>query len=449
MLFKDLIRIAFRNIAAGSKMSKKIVYGMTILFMLLFCSLVVVNSYKDYVKEYNQKNIRDCYYFTEFQCEDVTETWVEDILSYSQKEKEQYNAKAVSVLASLQLKENEEGLWAQNVKLSLEKNDYSAQNYFVYKRKPYQNIYGETGPIEFIWYTDEMYLFAENVVGQSDKDYLTGRYPSNPGEIMLDTYLLSVFGITDATIGEKVSICSTSEQGDEVIVEEYILTGILKEEILTERESMDMNDYHLEHIYINPREEDLEQFEITCGSIRYYFNDYEEYVTNYSQVQELLMGDIASVFSEDSQNLRLTQNGLKFCMAYWLMHNIGKILLLIVGIIAIINTFSIYYIFQFYKDRNEEYLLMLQNIGMKKNDRRWIYFIEIFSMMVIATVLGGYLTTLILILFNSIAEQVIGFSLVVNLKSVLLSLFLVWIYFGLMLLLVMRRRQSMEMCNVI
>lgn len=440
MLFKDRVRIAFRNIVAGSKMSRKIVYGMTFVFMILFCSVVVINSYVDYMNDYNQEHLKDCYYYSEFQSDQVTEIWFKDIFDYCQREKDRYQAKAVSVFCTLQLQESEDRLWAKNVKIRLRKKDYLAENYFIYKRKPYQNIHGESSDIEIALYKDESAMFAGEKNAQSDEDHLIGRYPSNPGEIMLDTYILDVFGIKDATesmLGEKISLCSFSERSEEVILEEYLLTGILNENVFTERESMATSDYHFEHIYINPRSEDLERFQISRGSIRYYFSNYQEYVENYNHVRELFGADISMSESDD---LRLTQNGMKFCIVYWIMHNIGGILLLVAGIIVIINTLSIFYIFQFYRNRNADYLSMLQNIGMEKKDRRWMFFIEICSMMTIATLIGSYLAAIILILFNFITKQVINFSVVIDLKSVLLSLLFSWMYFGLALSLVMRKK---------
>lgn len=440
MLFKDRVKIAFRNIAAGSKMSKKIVYGMTFVFMIMFCSVVVINSYITYMNNYNQEHIKDCYYYSEFQNDQVTEIWFKDLFDYCQREKDRYQAKAVSVFCTLQLQESEDRLWAKNVKIRLGKKDYSAENYFIYKRKPYQNIHGESSDIEIAIYKDESAMFAGEKNAQNNADHLIGRYPGNPGEIMLDTYILDVFGIKDAAesiLGEKISLCSFNERSEEVILEEYLLTGILNETVLSERESMATSDYHFEHIYINPRREDLEQFRISRGSIRYYFNNYREYVENYNHIKELFG---AGVSMSESDNLRLTQDGLKFCIVYWIMHNLGGILLLVAGIIVIINTLSIFYIFQFYRDRNADYLSMLQNIGMEKKDRRWIFFTEISSMTAIATLIGSYLAAIILILFNAITEQVTNFSVVIDLKSVLLSLLFSWMYFGLALSLVMRKK---------
>lgn len=440
MLFKDRVKIAFRNIIAGSKMSRKIVYGMTFVFMILFCSVVVIHSYLDYINDYNQEHLKDCYYYSEFQSDQVTETWIKDVWNYCQREKERYQAKAVSFFCTLQLRESEDGLWAKNVKISLKKKDYSTENYFIYNRKAYQNIHGESSNIEIALYKDETAMFAGWKNAQSDADYLIGRYPGNPGEIMLDTYILDVFGIKEAAeniLGEKVSLYSFNERSEEVIIEEYILTGILNENVFTERESMATSDYHFEHIYINPRRGDLEQFKISRGSIRYYFGNYQKYVENFNHIQEILGG---AVGMSESDNLRLTQDGLKFCIAYWIMHNLGGILLLVVSIIVIINTLSIFYIFQFYRDRNADYLFMLKSIGMEKKDRRWIFVIEICSMMAIATFIGSYLAAIILILFHSLTKQVINFSVVIDLKSVLLSLLFCWTYLGLALLLVMRKK---------
>lgn len=53
---------------------------------------------------------------------------------------------------------------------------------------------------------------------------------------------------------------------------------------------------------------------------------------------------------------------------------------------------------------------------------------------------AGYLAALVLLFFNFITEQAIGFRIVIDLKSVGLSLLLSWLYFGLAFSLVMRKK---------
>lgn len=66
-----------------------------------------------------------------------------------------------------------------------------------------------------------------------------GRYPENPGEIMLDTYILKSLGIDDYSeqmIGKSVCILYNGDEESDAILEEYTLSGILKENFISKKE---------------------------------------------------------------------------------------------------------------------------------------------------------------------------------------------------------------------
>lgn len=442
MSVKDRMLIAFRNLSAGRQMVRKIVFGMMFVFMLLLCFLTVFQSFGAYKKDFNEKHSADCYYYAEFENQELTDIWLADLLKYSRNEQERYQAKEVSVLCTLQLYDRGGVLEAGDTGLVLDGKEYRIADYFVYNRKPYQNIYGESAPIELVLYRAELSVLADKITAQYGADYLLGNYPENPGEIMLDTYILEMYGVEDAgenLLGKQVGIYCVDMDAEEVILKDYVLTGILQADVLSARESLSANDYHLEHVYINPRGEDVGRFTVSRGSIRYYFDDYAEYVKHYEKKDEILKLNLSQVYSSDNAEISLTERGVEYCLLYWIMQNMGRLLSIVAVVIGIIITFSVFYIFQFYRDRNARYLAMLQYIGMEKRDRVWIFSFEMSIMLLMATVLGIYLSALFLLLLNSITLQILNFGVVLDVKAGLAAVLLGWLYFWLCLGIVMRR----------
>lgn len=439
MDIKDKIRIALRNLAAGKHMVTKIIFGMAFVFMLIFSSLMVVVSFFSYTKEYNQKNIADCYYYVEYENLDIRDT--SGILEYSQKQR--YYAKEVSMFATIQLCDQVKGLIAGDTKLILGEEEYQIDDFFIFNRKPYQNIYGETAPIELALYEDNMFMLGEQKIFQYGDNFLLGDYPRNPGEIMLDTYILDAYGIQNIEenlLGQKVSIYFVNEQSEEIVLKDYILTGILQERVLSLRESLYTSDYHFEHIYVNLSDEDVERFIISRGSVRYYFGDYAEYVEHYEHKSDLLKLDMSQIEVSNDNVVRLTEKGIMYYLLHWIMSHIGKLLILVAIVIVLVNTISVFYIFQFYRDRNIHYISMLYNIGMTKIDRKWIFSLEIFFIMIVAMVLGFYASTVLISFTNFITRQVIDFNISMDISTSILAMLIGYLYFGVGLWIIMKKQ---------
>ena len=153
----------------------------------------------------------------------------------------------------------------------------------------------------------------------------------------------------------------------------------------------------------------------------------------------ILSLNISEVYAKEDSKVKLTGKGMEYSLLYWIMDHIGKLFMLIVGVVTLIITFSVCYIFQFYRDRNARYFSMLQNIGMQKRDRTWIFSIEMGAVMLVATVLGIYLSILFLLLFNLLTRQVLDFNIVFDIKTGILAVMLECFYFWLCMRVAMRK----------
>lgn len=440
---KDIVVIALRNLSAGKQMVKKIIFGMMFIVMILICFLTIVQSYFDYISEFNNNHVTDCYYYTEVKNQRIEDNAIGELLKHSDKTKEHYNAKEVSILCTIQLKDTEKELVAENTNLIIDGKTYNATYKYVNNPKIYQNIQWKNSEVPIALYQKELSVFADKIVSQYKGDYLVGEYPENPGEIMLDTYILEVYGIEnqyESLLGTTVSIQYKNEDTQEIILKDYKLTGIFQGNLLSVRESEMTQDWHLEHIYVNLLPEDQLSFEILYGSIRYYFDDYIEYVKNYEHMESILKLDISNVYESGGIETRLTEKGMEYCLLYWVMDNIGKLMFVIAIVVGLIITFSVFYIFQFYRDRNANYFSMLKNIGMEKQDRRWIFSIEMSVVILVATLLGIYLSVVFLLLLNVIMKSILNFSVVMHIKTSAVAIIVSWLYLGLCLRIAMRKQ---------
>lgn len=438
MRVEDRALIALRNLKAGRQTAGKIVFGMTAVFVLLLCSLMSIQSFIVYTDEFNDRHSADCYYFEEIVGDNASYARMSTLSEYSQEEKARWHAEEVSVLCGIRPIWKEEELAAGSAGLSLDGSIYPFAGVFIYNRKPYENIYGETSPIEMALYQEGICIFPDKLTGRYKGDFLLGSYPATPGEIMLDTHILETYGIGIGAelLGKKVSIYDLGT--GETLLEDYILTGILEADFLSVRESLTADDYHLEHIYVNLCKEDRDRFIISKGSIRYYFKDFEEYVKHCERRDYILRLDTSQMFSSDG-GIKLTEKGIEYCLLYWIMHGVGRLLALIAVGVGIIITFSVFYLIEFYRHRNVCYFAMLEAIGMRLWDRTVIFSIEVCFMMLAATVLSIYLFLLLFCLMNIFTAQTMDFHMVLDVKVCLLAIIAGWVYFFVCLWIAMGR----------
>ena len=433
MRFKDMLIVALRNLSAGKSMVRKMIFAMSFIVMIIISFVAIVESYYKYKDKFNKDHSVDCYYYSELDAGVLSGDTISDIMLECNEKKQNYQAEDMLMLTSIELKDSEEVFFARDTGIVIDGKDYEA-NYKRYNRsKFYQNIQGKDACIELGFYTKGMKIFTDDMINRSPEQSIIGEFPENPGEIMLDTYILSVYGIEnidDTLIGNTISIVWNTEDSETVLFRDYVLTGIFASEMLELRESVLTKDYHLEHIYVNPVESDLASYQLRVGNVRYYFNNYTDYTEHYVDRDRILSLDVQSL-SNDPADVMLTPKGMEFMLMNWIMDHIGKLLIIIAFAIGLIVTFSLLYIFQFYRDRNARYLQMLHDIGMTKKNRFSIISIEMSITTFLATLLGIYITAILLILLNILMKSILSFEISLNIGIGCIAILASWLYFGL------------------
>lgn len=445
MRLSDKIAIARQNIVAGKSMVWKMVFGMMFIVMLMISFTVLYISFSAYSKEFGESNVKECYYYkayygTEFSVADADKMINEAIATGKEK-----RASETSILYTIDYLDEELELDTNRTFLIIDNQEYEHKSKYVANSKFYEDMYSKNSYISMALYRNGMNVFPENIQKRFGRECIIGRLPENPGEIMLDTHILQVYGVyaDESIIGATFSMVYKGEDEELVLVEEYVLTGIVKSEIFAAREGSNIPDYHWEHMYINLNTEDASNYYIPFGSERYYQKDYLAYINNCDYVDELLRLDV-EVLKDESSEVMLTPKGIEYCLLYWLMNDIGRLLIIIGIAVAVIITFSLFYIFRFYITRNENYFAMLENIGMKRRDRRAIFVIEIAFMVLGATILGIYLSAMFLLLVNILLKSMLSFSITLNVPLCVGVILASWIYFALCVVALQGMKRKIE-----
>ena len=105
------------------------------------------------------------------------------------------------------------------------------------------------------------------------------------------------------------------------------------------RENLDETDIHFEHIFINLRDSDMSRFRVEGGTVRYYFDNYMDYIHNYEKSEELLRLNLEQIYAETDTNIKLTGNGIQYSLLNWLMNDVGRILIALIAVFCIVDMF--------------------------------------------------------------------------------------------------------------
>lgn len=407
---RDIWILTFRNLKAGKKNVRKIIFGVGFVFTLVYCITAIAWFYKDYKNNFQQNHRNSCYYY-EYLNSGNSYGGVDELVKASEVLTREYGAAKNALLIDLELKDTEEFLRAEDFRITINNTIYTAKHFYIGGSEAYKTIKGGGWEIVLGLYDDDLNVFPRSLY--SDALNYTGRLPSGRGEIMLDDYILQIYGIDnpDEIIGGNISL-SIQRENENIICRDYVVSGILKAEELAKREEKTYHDYHYEHIYINLKIEDEERFSL-YGSRRFYFEDYDSYLQNCKYSDALLQ------IKPDSDelvngNYNVTEKGMEICILNWVMKNIGGLLRILSVVVILIVLFSLFYIIRFYRMRNLQYMKMLSCIGMNKKDRKRLYNAEMFVMLSGATVIAMYLSFIFIMIFNYITNNVLSYGFTNN-----------------------------------
>ena len=162
---------------------------------------------------------------------------------------------------------------------------------------------------------------------------------------------------------------------------------------------------------MNLKSEDMSGYTIENGSVRYYFDTYTDYVTNYEHKNLLLERKLSQLLTMDANGLQLTYHGIEYSLLYQMMHTIGRLLLIIVAVLVLVVSLSVSYLLYFYKHRNVKYLSMLGTIGLPKRERHHIYLSELMVMTSVSAAFAIYLSAVFYFLLTYVMRQTLDFAL--------------------------------------
>ena len=409
MRYKDIWTIALRNLSAGKKNVVKIVFGVGCSLVLALCYLVIMDFYSDYKYEFGKKYQYSCYVFN-VQHENYSITKTKQLIEKEFENIDVADAGEKLAFINVQPDVDEVNIEAKNVFINIDNIEYEAKSFFTFNRKAYEDISAASSEISVGYYDEETNVFPDSIFhGEID---MVGELPGNDGEVMIDDYLLKVYGINEEPenlIGKNISIL-LKEEDIEFVGGDYTITGVFNANEHIKREGAENKfwDAHYEHIWVNFRPEDEPELVTSWFSYRAYYRDYEELLDKFDYTKELISNPSEGNIEE--LPFVLTYECAELCTLTWIMGNMGKLLSVIGGVVVLVILFSLFYIVRFYFGRNSNYMKMLLCIGMEQKDRNRLRASEIAIMTVGAVLIAVYITFIFVIVFQYISGNLLSYG---------------------------------------
>lgn len=411
---KDTFTLAGWNLRGGSKTVKKLMVGISVVFFLAISITVIVYSYICFIGQFNRKHLQDCYSYIDFREEDkLGKMNAEQLSEFVREEAKRCGCEDYCVLNMVQPvlpRENTEQApyWeVGKTKIRTDGREYEFKAKYDPYQSPIRNLGSTKAILWMLSYIKEGGIFPDFL--RENSTAMLGTEPVNPGEIMLDTYFLSVFGMDEeaaALIGQTVTI----EWDGNVILDGYRISGIVPFSYLEQREGEYTSDLHTEHLFVNLRKEDASRFYCVYGSIRFYYKDYAEYAADCNMDGKMLFAKVMNDDMVSRTGAKLTYIGRMYCIIGQIGEKLGKLLLIAVGVVTLTIFSSILYLWYFYRKRNERYLNMLGNVGMRKRDRRRLVATELGVICLRALLLAVYGSVIFLLIFAGVLRNVMDFK---------------------------------------
>lgn len=414
MKIKDMVVTAIRNIKSASRMAGKMIFGMTFVVMVIICFLVILVSYNSYIDDFDEKHMTDCFCYNIYDNSSIDSEYINELIKRGEEKKKEYNATEYSIVSVIKEENADSEFVVGNTTINVDGKSYTPHCSPVFESKLYTNMQFEEASVGISLYQNRMNIFPKSTLNRYDGEPLIGAYPENEGEIMLDTYILNLYGVEepyDKLLGKNVELLLNDENGQGIVLEKYVLTGIFDAELYELRESYRDYNTRAEHIYINPKSEDITKFGYIEGCIRYYYEEYSSLTENYKYMTSLVAMDMSELYDAEHIEQKITPDAMEYALLYWVMNSIGKLLLVIAGVICLIVIFSVAYIMGFYRARTKHYRTMQGYIGMQKKDITIIYGMELLIMLTASVVAGICVSYAFVVMFDSVMKVMLNFSI--------------------------------------
>ena len=93
------------------------------------------------MREFEQKYIADCYYYENIDTSEVTGDWTDNLLRDAEEKRTTYCAEQEVILLPIESNREDGELTAGETNIVIDKKTHRIDDYYIYNRKAYQNIY--------------------------------------------------------------------------------------------------------------------------------------------------------------------------------------------------------------------------------------------------------------------------------------------------------------------
>jgi len=431
----DRVKTAVRNLHAGKQSAVRIIIGITCLMVFILSYVLVVGAFSEYRDTQEGGKINACYRYRsimpgtgldelEEKCKEIidkntdsSQTGTSVLISV--EEKGWYQSQPFSKNLA------EEEMWASvamlarkydgcytsgDTVLEVEGKECVAEVYTGIAQEIYQDLKGKDSTLRIGLYDPTYQIYPDWRETGKTGDDIIGNLPKQPGEILLDEYLISVFQITDNPEdlpGKTITLRRVSS--GEAVLEKYHISGIVRTEALNRREKGNNDDPHTEHIWAWLKDEDKAGFEVESGTVRFYYPSYRAMTESIRDFGALIRnhGDSETIISEGGA---LTEAGTEICIFGWLLSRAQNLLLILGGAAVFATICATGYLWSFYRSRNRKYYDMLDAIGMRRADRKSIFRFEILIMIAAGTLISGYFMVLFWFVFQYVVKNAMNYT---------------------------------------
>lgn len=279
MKWRECVKVAFWNITAYKRSCVKIVMGLTIVTVLLYCLISYKTVFDQQISSIKSQYKSDCYLEKYVECKSWDE--YEEEISNLRKLKSVVGYSEGCVLNNLT---------NSNGRIDTKRNQISSAylcvNDQIYNGR--SEILAGINPQNEFWSTDCILIgmwendfpsLPENVIEayeENGKNYLIGRLPQNEKELLVSDYMLEQFGIAEneqeRLIGSKITLYFDDKENK--FFDNYILTGIFHAPLIEQRDKNSISA-NLQHMYLNLDVKTKRSCNISSAVIRYYVSDYD------------------------------------------------------------------------------------------------------------------------------------------------------------------------------
>lgn len=424
MKITECMVVAMRNLITKNALTFRVLLGLTTIVLFIVCAISYRVSFYEKLNAMEEENKRDCV-FTVYQEADGKGQSALD-LKYK-KNKEKWEADCVcefKPLLPFAFDQYEDGVAYEDVCMTINKEKRKG-------KKSWENIQENhakkyvTQEFSIMKWTESSEIFPTCIKNENKETYLCGQYPSQEGQLLVSDYLLNEFGYPyeeqKDLLGEGIRIEIQKKDNNYVLFDDYKITGIFRADCMEERDES-LLDKQYNHLYVYVKAEDCEKFYLYDeNQVRYYFTSYEKMIAAYEA-------------ANDKERAVLSTQGLIYYVLEREFAVVAKVLFWVFLGFALAILVYLITITYFFFQRNIRFMTIMRALGMEEKNVFVIMVLEIVFCSMMAVLLGGYGSVLLLNILEGICSNSIGVSIPFSFGNVgsgaVISFLLILLLFG-------------------